>query len=59
MMMGVAAILQIVFYRPPSFHQLHGGKRTIVQELKRVDFVGIFLMTAGLSMFLLGVSWGL
>lgn len=29
-----------------------------MQEIKRVDFGGIFLMTAGLSMFLLGVSWG-
>ncbi|OQU97446.1 hypothetical protein CLAIMM_03376 [Cladophialophora immunda] len=58
MMMGAAAALQIFFYHPPSFQQLHGGKRTVMEEVKRIDFVGIFLMTAGLSMFLLGVSWG-
>lgn len=29
-----------------------------MQEVKRIDFGGIFLMVAGLSLFLLGVSWG-
>ncbi|KAI1613098.1 fungal trichothecene efflux pump [Exophiala viscosa] len=58
MMMGLALLLQILFYHPPSFQQLHGGKRTVMQEVKRIDFVGIFLMVAGLSMFLLGISWG-
>lgn len=57
-LMGVAIILQVLFYKPPSFHQLHGGKRTYMQEVKRIDFVGIFLLVAGLAMFLLGVSWG-
>ena len=56
--MGLALLLQILFYHPPSFQQLHGGKRTVMQEVKRIDFVGIFLMVAGLSMFLLGISWG-
>ncbi|KAK4947679.1 hypothetical protein LTR10_013625 [Elasticomyces elasticus] len=58
MMMGLAFVLQILFYHPPSFRHLHGGKRTVMQEVKRIDFVGIFLMVAGLSMFLLGISWG-
>jgi hypothetical protein len=57
-MMGTAAALQFLFYFPPSFQQLHGGKRTVFEELKRIDWAGIFLMTSGLSMFLLGVSWG-
>lgn len=56
--MGIAIILQILFYKPPSFYQLHGGKRTYMQEIQRIDFVGIFLLVAGLAMFLLGVSWG-
>lgn len=56
--MGIAIILQYFFYKPPSFQQLHGGKRTLMQEVKRIDFVGIFLLVAGLAMFLLGVSWG-
>lgn len=58
MMMGVAIILQILFYRPPSFRQLHGNERTRMQEIKRVDWVGMFLIIAGLVLFLLGVSWG-
>jgi hypothetical protein len=56
--MGTAIILQLLFYKPPTFHQLHGGKRTYSQEIRRLDFVGIFLLVAGLAMFLLGVSWG-
>jgi hypothetical protein len=49
--------LQIVFYKPPNFRQLH-GERTVMQELKRVDWVGIFLLVSGLLTFLLGISWG-
>jgi len=59
MMMGVAIILQILFYRPPSFRQLHGSERTRMQELKRVDWIGMLLIVAGLVLFLLGVSWGM
>lgn len=29
-----------------------------MQELKRVDFGGVVLIVAGLTLFLLGVSWG-
>lgn len=29
-----------------------------MHELKRVDFGGIFLLVAGLTLFILGVSWG-
>jgi hypothetical protein len=58
-MMGIALILQVVFYWPPSFRQLHGNERTRMQELKRVDWVGMFLMVAGLLLFLLGISWGM
>lgn len=49
--------MQFIFYKPPNFRQLHGG-RTVKQELKRVDYVGIFLLVSGMSMFLLGISWG-
>ena len=57
--MAVAIVLQVLFYRPPSFRQLHGKDRTIMQEVKRIDFVGVFLLVAGLCMFLLGISWGM
>lgn len=48
----------LVFYHPPSFRQLHGNSRTRMQEIKRIDWVGILLLVAGLVLFLLGVSWG-
>ena len=56
-MMVTAFILQFIFYKPPNFQQLH-GERSFKEEMKRVDYVGIFLLVAGMSMFLLGVSWG-
>ncbi|KIV91538.1 hypothetical protein PV10_06067 [Exophiala mesophila] len=56
--MAIATISQFFFYKPPSFKQLHGGKRTIMQEVKRIDFVGLFLLTAGMVLFILGISWG-
>lgn len=57
-MMACAFCLQFVFYRPPTFQQLHGGKRTVMEEVKRIDFVGALLLASGLTLFLLGVSWG-
>lgn len=59
MLMAPAVVLQFFFYCPPSFDQLHGNARTRMQEVKRVDWVGIFLMVAGLLLFLLGISWGM
>jgi hypothetical protein len=29
-----------------------------MEELKRIDWIGAFLLVAGLVLFLLGVSWG-
>lgn len=57
-MMVFCIALQVVFYRPPSFQQLHRGTRTVKGELKRIDYIGCFLIVAGLILFLLGVSWG-
>ena len=56
--MGVAIVLQLLFYRPPNFRQLHGDERTRWQEVKRIDWVGMILLVAGLMLFLLGISWG-
>lgn len=33
-------------------------RRTRVEQLKRVDFIGILLFMAGLILILLGLSWG-
>ncbi|KAF2104228.1 TRI12-domain-containing protein [Rhizodiscina lignyota] len=54
---GLAIILLFLFYRPPKFEQLHEHK-TKRQLLKELDYVGIFLWTAGLTVFLMGISWG-
>jgi RsiW-degrading membrane proteinase PrsW (M82 family) len=51
-------MLQIFLYHPASFDQLHGGRRTRWQEFKRIDHFGLLLLVAGLTLFLLGVSWG-
>ncbi len=58
-LMGVSIVLQFFFYHPPSFRQLHGNDRTRMEEIKRIDWVGAFLLVAGLVLFLLGVSWGM
>ncbi|EXJ70269.1 uncharacterized protein A1O5_06337 [Cladophialophora psammophila CBS 110553] len=58
MMMFPAIILQLVYYRPPGFKRLHGNTRTWSEEIKRVDIVGAILLSAGLCLFILGISWG-
>jgi hypothetical membrane protein len=27
-------------------------------ELKKVDYIGVFLLISGLTLFLVGISWG-
>ncbi|KAI1106032.1 fungal trichothecene efflux pump [Jackrogersella minutella] len=46
------------FYFPPSFTQMHGKEVKAVDEIKKIDFIGVLLLVAGLALFLLGVSWG-
>lgn len=46
------------FYHPPSYTQLHGKRSSKVAELKKVDWVGVVLLIAGLALFLVGISWG-
>nr|AJC98152.1 trichothecene efflux pump [Fusarium dactylidis] len=55
---AIATVLIVVWYHPPSFTQLHGKKARKRDELAKLDWIGIFLVTAGVSLFLLGVSWG-
>ncbi|KAI2637699.1 fungal trichothecene efflux pump [Hypomontagnella submonticulosa] len=51
-------ILFYFFYFPPSFTQMHGKQLKTIDEIKRIDFIGIFFLITGLALFLLGVSWG-
>ncbi|OLN91684.1 putative MFS-type transporter C16A3.17c 3 [Colletotrichum chlorophyti] len=54
---GLAIILLYFFYHPPTFELLH-ERKTKRQLLKELDYIGIFLWTAGLTLLLMGVSWG-
>ncbi|CAN9365664.1 unnamed protein product [Alternaria alternata] len=58
MMMVPGAILWFFFYDPPSYTQLHGKRSSKLAELKKVDWMGVGLLVAGLALFLLGISWG-
>lgn len=52
-----AIVLYYFFYYPPTFHMKHGN-HTRWELVKKFDFVGLFLYTAGITLFLLGISWG-
>ncbi|KAK7224986.1 hypothetical protein V2G26_012989 [Clonostachys chloroleuca] len=54
---GLTIILLYFFYHPPTFELLH-ERTTKKQLLKDLDYLGIFLWTAGLTIFLMGISWG-
>jgi MFS family permease len=53
---GVATILWIVFYHPPTFIMIQ--RRTKWQMVKSFDYVGFVLFVGGLVSFLMGLSWG-
>ncbi|KAI0169998.1 putative siderophore iron transporter [Hypoxylon sp. FL1284] len=54
---SVAIVLLFLFYHPPTFDLLH-ERKTKMQLLKKLDYAGIFMWTAGLTLVLMGVSWG-
>jgi len=54
---GLAVVLFFFFYHPPSFQLLHKN-RSRMEQLKRMDFVGLVLFTGGLATFLIGLNWG-
>ena len=58
-MIGVntlSTVLWFSFYHPPTFHMLHKSKSRM-QIVKDFDFLGLFLFSAGLLLFLMGLSW--
>ncbi|RDW77731.1 hypothetical protein BP6252_05784 [Coleophoma cylindrospora] len=55
---GIAAGVYYLCYFPPSYHQLHVNGKSMMKQLKGLDWVGIFLFAAGLSLFLIGLNWG-
>lgn len=52
-------VLLLVFYKPPTFNTKHkNDKKKKLELLRELDFVGLFLFSAGCICLLLGVSWG-
>lgn len=54
---GLTTLLYAAFYFPPTFHQKH-GKDHVSKFLRTFDWGGLFLYTAGLVLFILGLSSG-
>lgn len=55
----IAVILLILCYHPPSYSQLHASRRkTKIQQLRQLDYVGISLYISSIVLILLPLSWG-
>ncbi|ETN39002.1 uncharacterized protein HMPREF1541_07044 [Cyphellophora europaea CBS 101466] len=56
---GFGLLCMYFFYHPPTFNTKHGEERvskwTLLREL---DYIGLFLFTAGTTLFLVGLSFG-
>lgn len=55
---GITTLLYFFFYHPPTYTQLHVQGKTKWQQVKELDYVGMFLFVAGSVLFLVGISWG-
>ncbi|OQV10594.1 hypothetical protein CLAIMM_14571 [Cladophialophora immunda] len=54
-----AFIMVAVFYKPPSFKTKHMHEaKSKVDLLMHLDYLGLFLFTAGLTILLIGITWG-
>lgn len=54
---GVTLVIFTLCYFPPGFKLLH-MRRSRWEQFKRTDFGGLFLFTAGLLLFTMGLSLG-
>lgn len=55
---SIAVGLYFFFYHPPSFQMLHAQNQSKITIWSTLDFGGIVLFLSGLTLFLLGISWG-
>jgi hypothetical protein len=55
---GIALVLYHFLYHPPAYNQLHVQGKTKRQQVAELDYGGVFLFTAGMVLFLIGLSWG-
>ena len=53
----IAAGTYYLCYHPPTYVQLHVGGKSKMRQLKGLDWIGIFLFSAGLVLFLIGLNW--
>ncbi|KAI4913617.1 hypothetical protein J4E90_005336 [Alternaria incomplexa] len=54
----LAIVLYFFFYFPPTYEMLHVGGKSKLKQLKTLDWMGIFLFSTGLVVFLIGMNWG-
>ncbi|EXJ87481.1 hypothetical protein A1O3_04441 [Capronia epimyces CBS 606.96] len=54
---GLALVLLVVSYHPPSFRKLHSTKSRTAM-IKEIDYIGVFIWMVGVVLFLLGINWG-
>lgn len=54
---GLSTLCWFFCYHPPTFRMLH-RTTTVKSLLKSFDYVGFVLFTGGLTLAILGLSWG-
>jgi predicted MFS family arabinose efflux permease len=52
----IAAGMYWLCYHPPTYNQLHVDGKSKMSQLKGLDWVGIFLFSTGLVLFLIGLN---
>lgn len=52
----LSLVLYYYLYHPPTYDQLHVNGKTKRQQLRELDYVGMFLFIAGCVLFLVGLS---
>jgi MFS family permease len=54
-----AGVFLFFFYHPPTFERKHANDgASKLQLFKDFDWIGLFLFTAGCSLFIMGINWG-
>lgn len=54
---GFTLFFFFFFYHPPDF-RMKQGERSKLKMLRDLDYLGMFLFSVGIVIFLLGLSWG-
>lgn len=56
---SIGALGLTLLYFPPTFDDVHRiDRRTKMQEIRSFDFLGVVLFVGGLTVMLMGMSWG-